>query len=253
MVLATLDMIIRRTLLERGLPIHYYAELMVHQSSAIRELAKDTLQIVNTANLPIDDYGAIDLPQDFMDDIGVSLPFGGLLQPIPKKNSLNPIRIHSTDTGAFVPYPTNNVNTANAVNTIYGYNPGAFWFWNINDWGEPTGRYFGANGAATSGYKLIRERRQIQLQGLSGSTNVILLYVSNGQSVDNATQLDWRAFRAIQTYSDWQRSPSAAIKDSAEAATWYNERRLLRAEMNDVTLTDIRNVIRENYTAAMKS
>lgn len=255
MQLATLDQIIRRTLLEKGLPIHYYSELMYHQSSAIRELSKDTLQIVNSANLPIDDYGAIDLPQDFVDDIGVSLPFGGILQmPIPKKNSITPIRIHSAETGAFVPYPTNNVNTNNLqANTIYGYNPGAFWFWNINDWGEPTGRYFGANGGATNGYKVIRERRQIQLIGLPDTLSVVLLYISNGQSIDNATQIDWRAMKAIQSYSDWQRSPRAAMKDSPEAATWYNERRLCRASMDDITITDIVNTIREKYTAAIKN
>lgn len=254
MQLANLDMIVRRTLLERGLPIHWYSEILYHQSSAIRELSKDSLQLVNAANLPINDYGAVDLPMDFQDDVGISLPFGGLLQPVPKRNNINPLRIHSSTTGQFVPYETNNVNTENeTTNTIFGYNPGAVWFWNINDWSEPTGRYFGANGGATSGYKLIRERRQIQLIGLPDSESIILLYISNGQSVDNATQIDWRAFKAIQAYSDWQRSPNAAIKDSPEARTYYNEKRLFRANMNDMDLNDLRQILRLNYTGAIKN
>ena len=251
MQLSNLDMIVRRTLLERGLPLHYYSEILFHQASAVRELSKDSLQIVNSANLPINDYGAVDLPQDFMDDIGVSLPFGGLLQPIPKKDSISPIRIHDTDTGLFTPYVTNNINTPNA--TIYGYNPGAVWFWNINDWSEPTGRYFGANGSATNGYKVIRERRQIQLIGLPDTESVVLLYISNGQSVDNATQIDWRAFATSQAYSDWKRSPNAAAKDSPEARTYYNEKRAFRSSMNELTLTDLRNILRSNYTGAIKS
>lgn len=251
MQLSNLDMIVRRTLLERGLPLHYYSEILFHQASAVRELSKDSLQIVNSANLPINDYGAVDLPQDFMDDIGVSLPFGGLLQPIPKKDSISPIRIHDTDTGLFTPYVTNNINTPNA--TIYGYNPGAVWFWNINDWSEPTGRYFGANGSATNGYKVIRERRQIQLIGLPDTESVVLLYTSNGQSVDNATQIDWRAFATIQAYSDWKRSPNAAAKDSPEGRTYYNEKRAFRSNMNELTLTDLRNILRSNYTGAIKS
>ncbi len=254
MQLCTLDIIVRRTLLERNLPIHFYSEILFHQSAAIRELAKDSLQIVNSANCPINDYGAIDFPGDFMDDIGVSLPFGGLLQPIPKRDNINPIRIHDSSTGLFTPYLTNNTNTINnSNNTIFGYNPGAVWFWNINDWGEPTGRYFGANGGSPNGYKVIWNRRQIQLVGLPDTESVILLYISNGQSVDNATQVDWMAHKAIQAYSDWQRSPNAAIKDSPEASTYYNEKRLFRANKDDLTTTDIVNIIRKNFTASLKN
>ncbi len=253
MIFSTLDQIIRKTLLEKSMPIHLYAEYMYHGASCLRQLSTDTLKLINTANLPIDSYGAIDLPQDFVDDIGVALPFGGLLQPIPKRNSLTPIRIHDATTGAFVPYSTNNINTTNATtNTIYGFNPGAFWFWNINDWSEPTGRYFGANGGATNGYKVIKERRQIQLIGLPQTTNVILQYVSGGQSIDNATQIDTLAIDAIQKYIIWQTSESAGIDMSPQGAAYYNQRRVLRARLNDITLTDIVNVLRSNYTAAGK-
>jgi len=249
----TLDMIIRRTLLERGLPMHYYIEMLFHQASAIRELAKDTLKIVNSANLPLNDYNSIDLPADFKDDISVCIPVGGLLQPVPKRDSINPIRVNNAITGAFEPYPS-QVDADSGEVTFFGLSTNFFWFWNVSDYGEPTGRYFGANGGAQlNGYKVIKERRQIQLTETFTSTDVILLYVSNGQSVDNATQVEWDAFRAIQSYSDWQRSPNAAIKDSPEARTYYNEKRLLRANLNPMTLTDLKQTLRENYTAAIKS
>lgn len=251
MQLVTLDSIVRRKLLETGLPIHWYAEYLFHCASAMRELAKDSLQIINSARLPINTYGAADLPQDFMDDIGCYQPWGGLLQPIPKQDNINPIRIHNPTTGAFTPYTTNNVNTPS--NTIYGYNPGAVWFWNINDWSEPTGRYFGAGGGANSGYKVIKERRQIQFVGLPETDSIALLYISNGQSVDNASQIDWLAFQVIGAYADWKRSANAAIKDSYEAHTYYNERRLFRSSMNSITLDDIRNTLRKNYMASAKN
>lgn len=251
MTFFTLDISVRRTLLEKGLPIHYYCEELFHQSAAIRELSKDSLQIINSADCAINSYGAIDFPSDFMDDIGVSLPFGGQLQPIPKNDTINRIRIHDTETGQFTPYLNNNINTP--ANTIFGYAPGAVWFWNINDWGEPTGRYFGANGGSISGYKVIKERRQIQLIGLPDTEHVILSYISNGQNIDNATQVDWRAFAAIQAYSGWKSSPNRDIKDSYEAATYYNERRLMRAQFDDLTTVDIKNILRSNYTSAIKS
>lgn len=69
----------------------------------------------------------------------------------------------------------------------------------------------------------------------------------------NASQIEWDAHAAIQSYCDWKSSPNAAIKDSPEAATYYNEKRLLRANLNPMTITDLKQVLRENFTAAMKN
>lgn len=254
MELATLDIIIRRSLLERGLPIHYYSEYLFHQAAAVRELAKDTLKIINAANLPVNDYGAIDLPSDFKDDISVCIPVGGLLQPIAKKDSISPLRVHNETTGEFEEHPGGNNNAQDGLLNFFGLDTSYFWYWNVNDYGESTGGYYGGNGGSfLNGYKVIKERRQIQLTGTFTSENVVLLYVSNGQSVDNATQVDWDAHAAIQAYCDWKSSPNAAIKDSYEAATYYNEKRLLRGNLDDLTPTDIRNILRSKYTATYKS
>lgn len=69
MNLTTIDQIVRRGLLENGLPIHFYSEFLYHGATCLRELNLDTLQIVNTVNLPTNDYAAADLPDDFDDDI----------------------------------------------------------------------------------------------------------------------------------------------------------------------------------------
>ena len=99
----------------------------------------------------------------------------------------------------------------------------------------------------------MKERRQIQLTDNFQNSNVVLLYISDGQRADNATQVETMAQQAIQAWCDWKRSPNAAIKDSYEAATFYNEKRLLRARLNDLTKTDILNIIRNSYTGAPKS
>lgn len=250
---ATLDIIIRRTLLEKGLPLHWYAEFMLHASAAIRELSKDTLKIINTVNLPLNSYNAVDLPHDFVDDVMVGIPVGGLIQPIPHKSSINPLRVHDATTGVFEPYTT-DANIDDGEFTFFGVNTSFFWYWNVNDYGEPTGRYFGANGGANlNGYKVVKERRQIQFTGTCSSDDVILQYISNGQNADNATQVDWLAHSAIQAFINWKRSPNADIKDSYEAGTYYNEKRILRANLNPMTTADVKQILRSNYTAAIKS
>lgn len=250
---ANLDMIVRRSLLEKGLPLHYYLEYLLHGSAALRELSQDSLKLINVVNLDVNDYGAADLPGDFVDDVMVGIPVGGLIQPIAKKDSINPIRVYDGTTGSFESYSNeSNLNTSEL--TFFGINTSYFWYWNVNDYGEPTGRYFGANGGSyQNGYKVIKERRQIQFTGTFTSGNAILTYISNGQSIDNATMVEWAAHSAIQAYSNWKSSPNAAIKDSLEARTFYNEKRLLRARLNDMTLADLKNIIRSSFTATIKN
>ena len=252
MELCNLDMICKRWLLERNLPIQYYMEALFHGASALRELSKDTLQIVNTVNLPLNSYFSADLPSDFVDDVGVFIPVGNLLSPVPKIDALTPLRLHN-NAGQFVPYASTENQNINNLNLIGGNQAWTF-FWNVDDYGEFTGRSFGANGGDYyNGYKVVKERRQIQFTQTFTNTNIVLQYISNGQSADNATQIEWLAFQAIIAYIDWKRSPNAAIKDSYEAATFYNEKRLLRANLSSLTLTDLKNVLRSNYTAGIKN
>jgi hypothetical protein len=249
MTYANIDMIVRRSLLERGYPIHYYAEYLLHASSCIRQLTYDTLKIINSVSLPVNSYYAVDLPEDFVDDISVNVPTGSFLKPVPKNDSINPLRLVDPTTGQFVPYKDAGQNE-----TVYGINPSWLWYWNVNDYGEPTGRFYGAGGGErANGYKLFKERRQIQLTETFTGDTIVLLYISDGQSVNSATQIDMLAFSTIQAYIDWKTSPNAARKDSYEARTYADEKRLLRAKLNDLTVVDIKNIVRKQFMAAIKN
>lgn len=249
MLYTTLDTIIRRSLLESSLPIHYYAESLYHSSTCLRELTFDTLKIVNTRNLPIGAYGEIDFPEDFTDDVMLSLADGSTLRPIPHKESINPLRVHSTTTGQFESHPSSiNINNGDLFFPFVGYT----WFWNVSDYGEPTGRIFGSNGGNTYGYKVIKERRQIQVYGCNGG-NAILQYISDGQTIDNASMVDSLAFTTIQNYIIWKRSPNANNEYSPEAKMYYNTKRKLKARVSGLTGADVINIIRSSYTAAIKN
>lgn len=251
MIWSNIDTIVRRWLLEHSLPIHYYAKGLYLASSGVRELSYDTLQIINSANLLVNDYGAIDLPDDFVDDLSVCVPYSGALAPIPKQDYLTPIRIHSTTTGQFLPYP-NQTNTTGEPNVYYGFPNQWSYYWNVNEYGEPVGRRFGSHGGTSQGYQLFKERRQIQLTPAFIDTEVTLLYISDGQRADNATQVDTLAIQCIQSWIDWKSSPNMAVKDSAEARTFYNEKRRLKTLLNPMTRIDLINVLRNSYTAGLK-
>jgi hypothetical protein len=260
MVLATLDEITRRGLIESGLPIHYYLEYLTHGATCLRELSFDTLKIVNTIELPVNDYGAVDLPDDFVDDVSCGFYGNGILQKLPHQSSISPLRKYDPATAQFTHprYPT-NVNTTGSVNNIYNGNQlflgglGVYWLWNVNDFGEPTGRFFGATGGTSIGYKVIKERRQIQMSLGFERKSVVLQYISSGQSVDTASQIDIQAIQTIRAWQEWKHSPNANNDFSPEAVSFYNNKKRLRARLSGLSLIDIKNTLRNGYTAAIKN
>lgn len=250
MIFGSLNSIVDRTLLEDGYPIHWKAEYLFHAASCLRQLTIDTLKIINTVNISVNEYFAFDLPADFSDDLGVFIPVGQLLHPIPKNDSITALRTLNTD-GTFAPYTTTNQTDGE---TFFGFNTNWLFFYNINDYGEPTGRYFGATGEGkANSYKLVKERRQIQLSQTFTSDTATLLYISDGQSADAATQIDMMAYDTIQAYIRWKKSPNRDNELSPEGRMYTNQKRICRARLDDLTGTDIRHIILKAYSAAMKN
>lgn len=252
MIFANLDAIVRRGLLENGLPIHYYPEFLFHSATCLRELTFDTLKVINTQNLPVNSYGAIDIPGDCQDILSVSNPVGDSLSALPKQEWLNPLRIFNPPTGEFIPY---SLNTDNQADNTFFWFPGIWgsYYWNVSAYGEPTGRFFGAPGGTSIGYKIIPERRQIQMTDGFQGENIIVMYVSDGQSTDSATQIDIKATQTIRAWQEWKRSPNANDDNSPEGRAFYNQKRILRGRLNDMTRTDLLNILRNAYSAAIKS
>jgi len=251
MLFNTIDQIVKRGLLEDGLPIHYYFDLLLHSSTALRELSFDTLKIVNTLQLPVSPTGAVNLPDDFVDDVALCVNGGQVLSPLPKQKFINPMR-YSDDTGTYEPPQNAPVNGSSTDNVFWGQ-AGWFWFWNVNDFGEPTGRFFGAKGGTQMGYKVVPERRQIQMTGYFDRGGVILQYISNGQSIDAASQIDTRAIETIRAFQEWKISPNKNNEQSPEGRAFYSQKSKLRSRLNTLSITDIKNVIRNSFTAAMKN
>jgi hypothetical protein len=243
----SLDKIIRRTLLAKRLPLHYYIEFLVHASSCLRELTFDSLKIVNTVELELNDYYAADLPCDFVDWTKVGLRMGQLVQPITQRESINRLRNQDSQ-GNYIPY-----QDPGTFNLDFPFWPGYWMFQNISDLGENLGRLYGFNtGIVPDGFKILPERNQIQFLESARDCKYVMEYISDGQTSDNATQVDQYAWSTIEGFINWKRSPNADNDHAPEAYNYKNLRRQLRGRMSELTLVDMRQILYRNYTASIK-
>ncbi len=243
----SLDKIIRRTLLAKRLPLHYYVEFLVHASSCLRELTFDSLKIINTVELELNDYYAADLPCDFVDWTKVGLKMGQLIQPVTQRDSINRLRNQDSQ-GNYIPY-----QDPGTFNLDFPFWPGYWMFQNIDDLGENLGRLYGFNtGIVPDGFKILPERNQIQFLESARDCKYVMEYISDGQTSDNATQVDQYAWSTIEGFINWKRSQNADNDHSPESYNYKNLRRQLRARMNELTLYDLRQILYRNYTGAIK-
>ena len=82
---------------------------------------------------------------------------------------------------------------------------------------------------------------------------IILQYISDGQSLDSASQIDTRAIQCIRAWQEWKRGINANNPLSPEATYYMKQKKLLRSRLSNLTLIDIKNTIRNNYKAAIKN
>ncbi len=249
---ANLDMIVKNKLLQDGKPMHWYVEYLVHACACVRELAFDSLSIVSTVRLAVNSYKAADLPADYVDFVSVGIAAGQFVRQIPQMDSINDLR--ATDSsGNFATYASIGESLPQGT-TFYGFSPGWNWMWNINEFGEAQGRYFGGGGGdQTNGFKIVPQRRQIQFSETFQVEDAVMVYISDGQSADNFTQVDSRAFNAIAAYIDWKVSPNKLNHNSPEGRLYSNKKRLMRAAIDSLTIPDIKNIIWESYKATLKN
>ena len=53
--------------MRKGYPIHYYVQFLVAAKDALRILTFSDMCVVNTKLLPVNDFNAVDLPNDYQD------------------------------------------------------------------------------------------------------------------------------------------------------------------------------------------
>jgi hypothetical protein len=262
MTTASLDFIVKNYLLKKGYPLHWYMQFMVYAADCLREITFDDLRVINTKILPVNQtINAAELPEDYQDYVTVGVMIGQRIRPLVPTTTLNPLISLDVNQNYAEQEWTNNVTEpgSNENQLYYGALPYAQWFTvHYNDYGENIGRFFGLGaGYQEDTFQVFKERNQIQLDQKFYVENIVLQYVSDGQSADAASQVDPYAIRTIQAYIEYQMKAHNRTYNMGErqlAENYYiKERKILRARKSDWSVEKIKRIVQKNTMGAPKS
>jgi len=262
MTTASLDYIVKNFLLKKGYPLHWYMQSMVYAADCLRELTFDDLRVINTKILPVDQtINAATLPEDYQDYVTVGVMVGQRIRPLTPTNTLNPLVNLDSNTNFSEQEWNDNVVPTDSTQTqlYYGALPYAQWFTvHYNDFGENIGRFFGLGaGYQEDTFQVFKDRNQIQLDQHFYVENIVLQYVSDGQSADAATLIDPYAIKTIQSFIDYQmkahnRNYNMGERQLAEN-NYVKERKILRARKANWSVELIKRIVQKNTMASPKS
>jgi len=250
MKFVTLNGITRSYLGQLRKPIHYYPRFLKYASDSLRELLFDTLQIINTARVPVDDLYQAKIPADCVDWTKIGIQVGQYIRPLIEKESLNRLANIDTSDGTQITYPAPQY-ADDWVGTLQWQGV------NTNTNGENVGGYYGLGaGSEPDTFKFIPERNVIQLNQNLQDSKIVIEYISDGTYTNAATKIPPYAQKTIEAYMDWQyklhsRTFDKGDSDRAEIY-FYKQHGILRARKNNLTPELVERIINRHRKASIQ-
>lgn len=235
MVTITLDEVIRKTLSKSSLPLHYYIKYLVIARDGLKEMHFSILPSEKTAELTLSANYEVTIPEDYVAEIGlyksdddklIQLPHNHLISSF---NNLTPFDKPDESTGEGLPLYSDEFN-------------------------DNIGHQFGAIYPRTDGYRIIPELNKIRIDNTTELTKVYLKYVTMPQKISNKSLIHPYIEPALVSYINWQvalytNDRSVMMKRSE----FYNQRRLAKANLNRINITDILSSFRIYHNQAIKT
>ena len=257
MTTVTLDSIVKNVINQRRYSLHWYMEFLIYAADCLREITFDSLQVINTKLIPVNQFNEAFLPNDYQDYVFVGGQRGQKIYPLVETNGLSQLNSYDSNFNQQT-YADADKSQQSEVQIYNGLFPFTTWYTiHYNSYGENTGRYFGSGGIYVDTYTIVKAQNKIQLNESVVLDSVYLQYISNGQNSDAATTIDGYAQKTIEAYIMWQfkennRTYTMGERQVAEA--YFNQQhKILRARKSDLTPQVLKRFIQKNSFAANKN
>lgn len=229
----TLHDIANSVLLRKGYSVHFYLQVVKHAADCLRELQFDVIGNIRTKKLELNQYGAVELPCDYLDYVRIGTPNGASVRKSALIFGGNRL-VNLDEKGNKVPYGGSNWS--------YGEDYGA--------WLYPDGLHLNPH-RQSDGFMIVTERREVQFTNYREGGYIILDYITDGSEVDNATQVDPYAQACIEAYVFWQLKATNRMIGAGEASyekqEYDRQYRILRARKSDINPANVRASMQRMY------
>jgi hypothetical protein len=235
----SIDTIVKSLLLKEGKPVHYYYQYLHFAVAGLKEISVTTIGKVNSVELTVSDYKAVQLPCDYVDWIKVGYKAGERIRPLIYDKGLNHLYNYDSSNQK-IPYDTSNTLDGTIED---GYLSVEQSFYDTPDFGIRTDRL-------DYNFCVMKERGEIQLSADYPYETVILQYIDGGASGDAATEVEPLAQDAIEKYILWQKAVHSRISEGEKAQAerrYIRAIKMLRAQTSDLTRDEIVHAVRSGY------
>ena len=259
MTATSLDSIVRTALMKKGYPLHQYVQFLVYARECLQELTMDDLKIFNTKLLPLNEYNAIQIPNDYQDYVVVGVMANEGIRPLVESRKLNVLNNFNTDLEEIEWTSDTPTDTQNQNMLYYGAFPYSSWYVvRYNAFGENIGRSFGSRSGYSDTFTVIRERNEIQInEKFQGYDYIYLQYLSDGTDSGSSTVIDPYAQLTIQSYCNWMHKENNRTYNEGERARakqeYIQQRQIMRARKSDLTLPALKRIIQRTSIASPKN
>lgn len=221
-----------------------------------REFAMDQSYEVKTVEIPMQPWKQISFPLDMIDWSKVGFKDGNLIKVLTQENQGNVPKNFNIVNG--VPQenpPPPDIETIPVTQDLipfFGYG---------NFFGNPAADRiygFGLSYNYLGYFDVDYKNRVINFKNTVGAyTKIYLEYITDGINYTGQTIINPYAFKLIKTYIHWQRKENDdrySIGEKERAMRIYNRERGLVAErMLNLTISDIREILRHGFTLVVQN
>jgi hypothetical protein len=245
----TVDGIVRSSLMTLGLPIHWYVQFLHYALKCLnQELNMDTLPLIKTVEVTLDDNNELQIPRDFIDVIKLGR----------KVNNDHRIKVFGVNDN----FNRNAVSADNksteSDQVLASLNYGGYYFTNFyNDKGEHKGGMVGyGNDTTSSEYKVIRDRHVIKVSPAQPTGVTIYMEYLGYHTATTASYIHPYAAEVIEAYIIYKFKEHNRSVNKGEMMEskqeYYNQLRKLRGRLYGLTKTDILRLVRGEFRQSVK-
>jgi hypothetical protein len=283
MVTITADEIVRRTLHQNRLSLHYYIQFLSFLKSGLKEFQLSLLPTMTTIQLTLDANMECTLPSDFVEEIAVYQGVGDKMAEVPHNELMSsfdyPAWVSGTayvigsivnsggftwvsltnHTDAIAPVSgaiwnlfTKFQNVANVYSETSGTDLSGGLYYSVH--GEDTGSLFGYTQVDNRGYRILREFNKIRFDNNNALGTAYMRYITMPTKVNNQTLIHPMLEASLMEFINWQKSKCWNLKDALILrAEFYNKRRHVKSMLNPLNISDIISTFRKNINQSIKS